>query len=492
MHSLTLALGEALPWLLGWALLAAGDWPRRDHTAGGAVALRLGFSYVVGAVLLTLWMRALSALGVPFGRLSIALPLTALAVVLLALDARRSGRRAPDSGNAMLLNRLELPFSLATVVAPLRSLWRPALANWQRIVWIALIIWLAIRFALLAAALAWQPLYPWDAWAQWATKARVWYELGHMAPFVHADVWLTRASDAYFDAAPTYPATMPLLQVWGCIALGSWDDSAMNWPWFMLLLALVFAVYGALRGEGVSPLLALFGAYFVASLPLLDTHVALAGYADLPMAATYTMAALAFYRWAMRRDWRDAVVALALALCCPLIKTPGFVWALLLLPGVIVALMPQRGLKVVGIIFAVTVFALLALARSDVTLLGYHLQLDFQPQWQALGSAYFLSASWHLLWYVVLALVVFGARQLKAPRVAPLAVIVASGLGFLLFVSWFTNASAWLVDQTTLNRASLHLAPLVVVFSIILWRELTEPLSPTTAAPEANVASIPA
>ncbi len=135
----------------------------------------------------------------------------------------------------------------------------------------------------MAAEVAWRPLYPWDAWVQWATKARVWYELGHLAPFVRADVWLAGGNGAYFDASPNYPATVPLLQVWTCVALGRWDDSAMNWPWLAILVALVAAMYGALRGEGVAPLLALFGAYLLASLPLVDVHVALAGYADLPM-----------------------------------------------------------------------------------------------------------------------------------------------------------------------------------------------------------------
>ena len=109
------------------------------------------------------------------------------------------------------------------------------------------------------------------------------------------------------------------------------------------------AVYGVLRAEGVAPLAALFGAYLVASLPLLDVHAALAGYADLPMGAVYLLAATATYRWCQRRDPRDGIVALGLALACPLIKTPGLVWALTLLPGVVVALMPRRGLRLLGI-----------------------------------------------------------------------------------------------------------------------------------------------
>jgi hypothetical protein len=70
-------------------------------------------------------------------------------------------------------------------------------------------------------------------------------------------------------------------------------------------------------------------------------------------------------------------------------------------------------------------------------------------------------------------LAIVGARRLGRPHLAPLSVVVATGVAFLLFVTWFTNASCWMLELTTLNRATLHLAPLVVVFGALLWRELT-------------------
>jgi hypothetical protein len=468
MEYLTLAAGLILPWLLGLALLFALGWPRTGAPAGAA-AMRAGFGYGIGALLLTLWMRLLSATGILFGWLSIGLPLAIAAGALLAF-AIRAGR-----------------FASFDLRATIDSLLRPPLPRWQRFVWIALLGWLALRFLLLAIDVVWQPLYPWDAWVQWATKARVWYETGHIAPFVRAEQWFASPAGTYFDAAPNYPATIPLWQVWSCIALGSWDDSAMNWPWVLLLIALTSGVYGALRGEGIGELVALVGAYLVASLPLLDTHAALAGYADLPMATIYTLAALAFYRWAMRHDPLDAALALGLALCCPLIKVPGVVWAMTLLPGVVVALMPRRGLQVVGIAYALGFFALLALARTNVVILGYRLHAEFDPGWRSFWDAYLLSSSWNLLWYGAVVLAIVGARRLGSPRIAPLAVVVGTGVAFLLFVTWFTNASGWMLELTTLNRASLHLAPLVIVLGVLLWRELTADVVPVAATAPASV-----
>ena len=470
MDLLTIAFSLALPLLLGVAVLLALDWPRSEDVAGRA-ALRCGYGYIVGALLLTFWMRALSLAGVRFGWISISVPLLALAVAL-TVWAEHRGR-----------------ISLPSVRSALDAFAAPALVRWQRAVWIALIVWLGIHFALMAAEIAWRPLYPWDAWVQWATKARVWYELGHLAPFVRADVWLAGANGAYFDASPNYPATVPLLQVWTCVALGRWDDSAMNWPWLAILAALVAAMYGALRGEGVAPLLALFGAYLLASLPLVDVHVALAGYADLPMGAVYAMAAMAFYRWAMRRDMRDAAIALLLAGACPLIKTPGWIWAATLIPGIVVVLLPRRGMRIVGIAFAVAALVLLALARIGPTILGYQLHLNFAPAWAQLVKTYYLMGNWNLLWYAVIAIVAFGWRRLGEPTLLPLAVVTAAGMSFLFFVFAFTEAAVWMADLTTANRATLHIVPLIVYLGVLTWHSMTLAHSGATLPPVAGMSA---
>src|SRR5207249_713728 len=239
-----------------------------------------GNGFFVGIIVLTLWMRGISALGWSLSWLSIGLPLGMLAAILLSIGLRSSVSKS----------------------VALRGGWTwltgASLTRWQQIAWLSLLALLVSRFMLLGSEILWRPLYPWDAWTQWATKARVWYEFRHIVPFVQWPEWIA-TTGTFIDAAPHYPATMPLLQVWSCIAFGGWDDSAMNWPWLMILIALVCVIYGALRGAGVARVGALVGAYLVASLPLLDVHVALAGYADLAMGAFYTVAAHAFYRWSM-------------------------------------------------------------------------------------------------------------------------------------------------------------------------------------------------
>ena len=151
-----------------FAYLLDGDFLERPDPAKGRFR-----GYLVGALILTLWMRALSILGIRYGVVSIAIPLAALAAVAGFLLWRRDRddlqRAARDALEA-------IPFP-------------PDLRGTARVAWRLLLAWVALRFVLLGLYVAWQPLYPWEAWTQWATKARVWYELGHLVPFVGSKAW---------------------------------------------------------------------------------------------------------------------------------------------------------------------------------------------------------------------------------------------------------------------------------------------------------------
>jgi len=361
------------------------------------------------------------------------------------------------------------------------------LAKWERVVWLALVAWLAVRFGLLAVEVASRPLYPWDAWTQWATKARVWYELRHIAPFARVAEWYAAGGAVYFDASPEYPPTMPLLQVWTCVALGRWDDVLMNAPWWQIAVALAFVVYGGLRLLDASAPVAIVGAFLASSLPLANVHVALAGYADLPLAACFTAAALALMRWTRERGIRNAAVAVVLAVACTQIKNPGWFWAATLVPAAIVVLLPRHGVRVSMIAFAAVAFMIAAVARMKLSLFNYRLDLDFDPPWRDLFQSYFLLGNWNLLWFGVVAVTAFAYRDLLSRRLVPMTMTVIGGILFLFFVFAFTNASAFIADQTTVNRATLHLAPLMVCYMTLAFEafvrrtQASEPQVPVPA-----------
>jgi len=105
---------------------------------------------------------------------------------------------------------------------------------------------------------------------------------------------------------------------------------------------------------------------------------------------------------------------------------------------------------------------------------NYQINLDFNPAWSDLGASYFLLGNWHLLWYGAIIIAVLAGRQLLSRTLAPLTIIVLGGLLFLFFVFAFTNAAFYIADQTTVNRATLHLAPLIVVFMVLAWQAFAQ------------------
>ena len=448
---LALVLGLALSWAFGTAVVAA---MYSRTTLRPSASWIIGSGWFVGIFATTLLMRGLSAAGVRWSIASVGAPLLVALIAGVWLFRGRLREHSRASGKR--------------IVAALSG---AHLVGWQRTAWRLLVAWIALRFALLFAEVWWLPLYPWDAWTQWSTKARVWFELGRIVPFVSVNEWLNAPQpDAYLDAAPHYPGTVPLFQVWAALLVGRWDDALVNLPWWITGVAFCIAVYGALRRLDFVPLLALVGAGVVMSLPILNVHIALAGYADLPLAAYFTLGAVSAVVAVRTRSSVDAAIAVVLLAACVLIKNPGKVWLIVLLPGLLVAAMPRRGLQLAGAAFAAAALAILWLARSGVNVLGYQLSPQFAMPWNALFDAYFSFGNWNLLWYCAVATLALAWRQLLSREVAPWSCVVAAGLMFLFVGFAFTNAGAWVEDQSTVNRATLHLAPLVVVWMFVALR----------------------
>jgi hypothetical protein len=463
MDLVGLLLGLLLLWVFGIACLAAMPRTAAPAAEAGGPAWMIGIGGLAGLFIATLWLRLLSFVGIRFSVISIAVPLAVATIVLVGWMARQ--------------HRLPIRESLRAWFSEMRaSLSGSSQDGAARWLWRLLLLWLLFRAALLFVEIATRPLYPWDSWTQWATKARVWYELGRIAPFAPTEEWLASGGAAYFDAAPNYPGTVGLMQVLACNFLGRWDDTLMNLPFWMLTVAFALAVFGALRGMGFTPVQALAGTWLVSSLPLGNAHVALAGYADLPLAIYFCAGILACLRWLKSREPADAALALLLLAACPLLKIPGRIWVLLALPALVVGLLPRRGPRIVGAGYALAVLGLIVLAQTSPLVLGYRLHLEFAPDWEALANSFFLYDNWHLLWYGAIAAALLGRRELLAPQVAPLTAVVAGGMIFLTVVLLFTNASDWVSDQTTVNRASLHVAPLVAVWALVVFRSWAQTL----------------
>ena len=444
MNVVALIASQALALVLGASVVA-----RMIPRGPGALPAIAGYGYLLGLLLMTFILRLLSLVGVAWN-----FTLPALIALLCTAGLVAFNRHWPN-----------------TVAPGART--RSAVS--LRVTFWLIALLLTTHIGLVAYEAIVRPLFPWDAAAQWATKARTWYVFRHMVPFVDDVTWLRSSGDVFTDAHPTYPATVPLLQTWAALAWGSWDDAIVNISWPLSLAALALAVYGQLRRLGFAPTAAIATAYGIASLPFVDAHAALAGYADLAVAAFYGLALLALAKWIRDRNHGDAILLLSSAIALPLLKAPGWAWVATLMAGIGWAVLPARVSRLLAIAAGVlaTGGLLYVAVRGPLSVLGYTLSFQAAPVARPLFDNLFVFANWHLLWIIFLLLLLAERHRLFAREIGPLTAAVAAGLVFLIIVFFFSSTAEEGVEAyTTINRALLHLVPALVVYAAVLARDL--------------------
>ena len=218
--------------------------------------------------------------------------------------------------------------------------------------------------------------------------------------------------------------------------------------------------------------------YLLLSLPLLDAHVALAGYADLILACCYCAAVMALYNWCVRRQACQAILAATFALLCTQIKNEGFYWAVSLLPGLLVMKLSPRQLLALGLALAALLATALTLLPRDLMIAGHSLaslRLTFySAAWPALLRQLFVFDNWHLLAYLLLGLLLVALPR-GVLRDRPLrALLAALGGAVALYLVLFlgTKFAHGAIHYTASGRIALHLMPSLTFLAMLLFDAL--------------------
>lgn len=448
--AIAIVASVALPWLTGAALVLTCT-----HRAPFGRLLAIGYGYLVGALVVTLVLRGLSAAHVAWS-----LPVVAAPILVLGAAAAWLRRHTPWRGSWRGARA-----TLADMPPFLRALFVLALAL------------IVIRWVGLALEVAWRPVQPWDAWSHWGTKAKIWFEYRRMVPFVTPEAWLDSGAPMVFtDQRPTYPGTVPLLQVWTSLWLGSWNDAWMNAPWPALFLSLGVASYAQARRAGIDAVAAMLFTWLLLSLPFLDLHVALAGMADVFLATAFGLCVMAMAQAVRTRAVPDIALALVMAAGCASLKVEGSLWILTLLPAVLVAWRPRLGLRLV-LLGATLAVAYLAFGPPKLRLFGYTLTTEFTNVSLPVLQHVFVMDNWHLFWYAAVAGVIWQRRRLLEPALAPLTIAMLGAIAFVLVVFFFSNAYGGVDDETLVNRFLLQIVPALAFYLLLLVRR-----APSTAA----------
>ena len=452
MDTLFSILALLLPILLGglWLNLLI---PQRAPARAGLV---WGNGTLIGLLLIPQFLWVLNAMGMPLSFFTTGLLASGLIAAAIAVHVKQHTGLHITTGHTAFS---ALPVS-------------------HRVLFLFLLFLVLLRFATLGLEILWRPLFPWDATMHWATKARVWYEFRSMLPFVDNNIWLQMGGEGVFtDRHPGYPHTVPLLQVWMNLAIGRWNESLMNLPWLVCLIALGSAFYSQLRNAGTGPLVAMGFTYLLLSMPLLNIHVALAGYADLFLGATYCAGLMAFHNWVTTRWRSQALLAVFFALACLVIKGEGLPWALTFIPALL--LVPRTRHKIPKLI-ALGVLGLILLAvlmQKNPLIISQ--MLDSVTAFHPDGLAGTIQAVWlhdnfHLLGYLLLAIIPMGLTIPGAFTKTYLSISAALLCAVLmfLFLFLFTVFGAGASNFTGVGRLCIQLAPGLLFLSAMLCNDL--------------------
>lgn len=365
---------------------------------------------------------------------------------------------------------------------------------WLLLVLIALHVWPLLVEELL------RPVFPWDAWASWVAKPKAWFLGGHFDRFTDLAPWLADDADGVRTlSAWFYPELTGWLQVWLASALGEWNEPLLLLPWVVLFTGFLAAFYAQSRRLSVAPLPAMVATYALASMPLINAHVALAGYLDLWVACVLALTLGLWLRWrTLRSPWLLGL-AIGLAASLPLLKREGTIWlAGLVTIGVLGAVSPRwRRWVLVGAVALVLAVALAAGAgwigfggdwfgtESSTDAAGF--DLAWHPGGLEPLIALFTQGNWHLLGIALIGATLWRWRELRAdPDLRLVALFLLGGLAFLIGLFCFTPAAQWAERDTAGNRLVMHLVPCCLLYLALLWRQGSRTVHPTETTPPAT------
>ncbi len=373
------------------------------------------------------------------------------------------------------------------------------LPHWQIGVVILLIIWLVLRFMGIAHELLISPLYPWDAWSTWAVKARVWFEHRQLVPFVSPEQWLIPSEETFYTIeAWHYPSFTPLVHLWMALFIGEFNEPLINLPWWGCAVALGLASYGQVRQLGMSSFTGVLFVYLLLSLPILNVHTVLAGYADLWLASIYSLATMSLLNGIQSGCLRLFLMSIILALMLPFIKVEGSIWLFTLVIAGLAGYLSQRSFSLLLVSSMLIVIGGLFMGGIKIPLWGVgtweltprylqlpplgHFAIKFENTAPAFIDNLFWLNNWHLLWYLALVtviLIIANRAILKTDKICWVAtVLVLTGVSILFVVFFLTDASQWARNYTSLNRVLLHVVPAWMFCGLLIWQRLIRGSSP--------------
>jgi hypothetical protein len=443
--SVAIPLFAGLPWL--WRIQpdgTPGRWP-----------IALSHGYVLGLVVIVAASHLLSLVHLPIGLLT-------MVIAPLIVGAIGAWRVFPG-----------LVRSAGDTLDGARTTWRQLPRATRVAIGVALGL-IVVRMVSLAVESVARPFFPWEVVSGVATKARVWYDLGSLVPFVQPSA-LIKGAGHFTDADPAALTLPSLLMVWSANAIGRWQEGAVAFPWWMLGVSLALAFYGHLRQSGSGIAYALVVTYVLVSLPLVDVHIALSGAPEWIAAVGVALAGCALLRWLQSPAHSLLFLVVIGSVLAALSLAATWPWFAIFVIAAAQQRWPHAATKLAVGVPLLVLLVLLALMQMPMTIGGKLLQLKLAGEWKDTPESLLLLDNWHLLFGLPLLVAIIGWRCMFSSRWRAQTWVVAMGLGLMVVRGMLALPPYWLGGLRDFSFAGLQVAAIMLFWFALLARDIAAP-----------------
>lgn len=320
------------------------------------------------------------------------------------------------------------------------------------------------------------PLTPWDAWSAWVAKSKIWYAYGINQLIVNQLNWFQIAG-SMTNQTVHYPDGLSLLYVFNAGFFG-WDEAALNSIYPAMFIAFLLLFYGNVKVL-TNPKYAMVALGVLATLPFVNVHIILAGYADIWIGAFIIIILFNFQLNIIKKNRYNIAMVWMILVSMLMFKQESIVWICIILLTFILSVMNRKKRRLTYfLLFVLAIiwylvggfqiefpFGTLALMPDLIIFPGLgKYMLTFVNTMPAWFEAMFYSKNWHLLWYSLP--IIFGLYLRVGDRkLLTLPIIFLTLASMFLFVLFsMTYASNFANSFTSINRIVLHIVPVYIYF----------------------------
>ena len=330
------------------------------------------------------------------------------------------------------------------------------------------------------------PLFAWDAWYGWVAKAKIWYFYGINESLVGRVEWFS-AKGALTSPIHHYPDGLSLLYVFNS-GIFDWNETRLNAIYPAMFISFILLIYGNVKLITQSSYLAFGFVFVLVSLPYVNNHIILSGYADIWMAAYLFISFVNIQQYFLTHQKRFLILSAISLISMLMFKLEAWVWVNIAIMSVGLSLLSKFSQRKAYFILACVIaiwylFGGISIGEFKITpevvavpWIG-EFQLQFVNTTDAWLETFFMSNNWYFLWYFLLIVVIISSKIKDRKLLALPGLFLVFSTIFLFVLFYMTKASVFANDFTSSNRVILQILPIYIYFIAIIISEYSKQLN---------------